>query len=409
MSEKRHSSIGIHGLQAHEGAHGVRRLQLLGQTRRYALLGLGVLGVGAAIVLGLRVVRAYALDEVSRDQAIRYVTVVTPRANSADSLLRLPGTLQGFTEAPIYARTSGYVSRWYKDIGDHVKQGDLLAQIDAPEVEQQLNEAKANQQLAKVTFDRWEALQKRDAVSAQEFEEKRNALATATATVKRLQEQVGYSRIVAPFSGVVTRRNIDIGNLIDAGGGSRILFTLAKSDPLRVYVYVPQNYAARIHAGDQAEVSLKEMPGERFVGSIVRTAGAIDTLTRTMQVEVNLPNGDGKLLPGAYVQVAIKTRGATTESNSLTLPSNTLLFRPEGPRAGVVDAEGKARLVPVAITRELGNEIEVSGLKPEDRVIVNPPDSLVDGDTVSVVADKQETKEGKDAAEKKPAPKERAS
>ena len=280
-----------------------------------------------------------------------------------------------------------------------MKQGDLLAQIDAPEVEQQLNEAKANQQLAKVTFDRWEALQKRDAVSSQEFEEKKNTLATATATVKRLQEQVGYSRIVAPFSGVVTRRNIDIGNLVDAGGGSRILFTLAKSDSLRVYIYVPQNYAARVKAGDKAEVTLKEMPGQSFSGSIVRTAGAIDTLTRTMQVEVNLPNADSKLLPGSFVQVAIKAKTASGDSGTLTLPSNTLLFRPEGMRAAIVDADGKTHLIPVSIARELGTEIEVTGLKLEDRVIVNPPDALADGDAVSIVADK---KTDKKTDEKKP-------
>lgn len=389
MSEKRHSSIGIHGLKAHEPAHGMQRVRMLMRTRKYALIVLGVLGIGAAIVIAQRITRAYALDDISRQQATRYVNVMSPKSSSADNLLRLPGTLQGFTEAPIYARTSGYVSHWYKDIGDQVKQGDVLAQIDAPEVVQQLNEAKANLQLAQVTFERWDALQKRDAVSHQEYEEKKNALATATATVKRLQEQVGYSRIVAPFSGAVTRRNIDIGNLIDAGGGSRILFTLAKSDPLRVYVYVPQNYATLIKAGDKAEVSLQEMPGQTFAGSIVRTAAAIDPLTRTMQIEINLPNADGKLLPGAFSQVAIKSKAVSGVASALTLPSNTLLFRPEGTRAAVVDAEGKVHLTPVSITRELGNAIEVNGLKTSDRVIVNPPDSLADGDSVSVIPAKE--------------------
>lgn len=388
MSEKRHSSLGIHGLNAHSAAHGIDRVRRLKQTQKYALVALGVLGIGAAIVVGQRFAKAYALEDVSREQAMRYVTVISPKANSADNPLSLPGTLQGFTEAPIYARTSGYVSRWHKDIGDQVKQGELLAQLEVPEVEQQLNEAKANLQLAQATFERWDALRKRDAVSNQEFEEKRNTLATATANVKRLQEQVGYSRIVAPFSGVVTRRNIDIGNLVDAGGGSRVLFTLAKSDPLRVYVYVPQSYASRVRTGDKADVSLREMPGETFSGSIVRTAGAIDTVTRTMQVEVNLPNKDGRLLPGAYVQVNIKVKGGGSASEALTLPSNTLLFRPEGIRAAVVDADGKARLKPVTIVRELGTSIEVNGLKVEDKVIVNPPDSLADGDSVSVVPEK---------------------
>jgi RND family efflux transporter MFP subunit len=307
--------------------------------------------------------------------------------------------LQGTIEAPIYARSSGYVSKWYKDIGDRVRQGDLLAQIDAPEIVQQLNEAKAaqaqsvtNLQLAKSTFDRWDALRKRDAVSQQELDEKRNALAVAVAadnsskaTVQRLQDQVGFSRVIAPFDGVITRRNIDIGNLIDAGGGTRVLFTMAKSDTLRAYVYVPQNYASQIKVGAKADVTLKEMPGQTFEASIARTAGAIDTVTRTLQVEISLPNKDGRLLPGSYVQVAIKTKGAA--GDSVTVPSNVLLFRPEGPRAAVVGADGKVHLQPVTIGRELGVDVELSsGVKASDRLIVNPADSLNEGDTVNVAA-----------------------
>ena len=385
MSENRHSSIGIHGLHAHESAHGVHRIHMLKRTRNYALIGLCVLGLGAAAIVGQRIARAHTLADVSQQQATRYVNVTVPKPSNGDSQLRLPGTLQGFTEAPIYARSSGYVSRWYKDIGDQVKKGDLLALIDTPEVEQQLNEAKANLQLAQATFDRWESLRKRDAVSQQEFDEKRNTLATATATVKRLQDQLGYSRVVAPFSGVVTRRNIDIGNLIDAGGGARILFTLAQSDPLRVYVYVPQTYVSSIKAGDKAEISLKEIPGRVFEGNIVRTAGAIDTATRTMQVEVNLANKDGKLLPGAYAEVAIKTKSVGTSGATAILPGNTLLFRPEGTLVAMVSGDGKAHLVPVHIVRELGSDIEVSGVNSDGKVIVNPPDSLADGDAVSVI------------------------
>ncbi|HTJ96383.1 MAG TPA: efflux RND transporter periplasmic adaptor subunit [Rhodocyclaceae bacterium] len=395
MSQNRHSSIGIHGQPA--GAKGIHRLRLLKSTQKYALGVLVVLGIGAAIVIGLRVAKAAALAETSREQATRYVNVVTPKPAPADSQLRLPGTLQGIIEAPIYARTNGYLSRWYKDIGDTVKQGDLLAQIDTPEVAQQLIEAKSNQQLAQSTFERYDALQKRDAVSRQEFEEKKNTLATATATVKRLQEQLGYSRIVAPFSGVITRRNVDIGNLVDAGSGTKLLFTLAKTDALRVYVYVPQNYAAQIKAGNKAVVSLKESPGQTFDASIVRTAGAIDTTTRTLQVEVNLPNKEGKLLPGAYVQVAIKAKGG--EASSLTVPSNTLLFRPEGPRVAVVDANGKVKLQPVVIGRELGVDIELaSGVKVGDQLIINPSDSLNDGDAVSVVAAKDKDAKPADKA-----------
>lgn len=399
MTQDRHSSIGIHGLHAHEGAHGFNRIKLLKRMQRVALIILGVLLVGGLIVMGLRFAKGGALAETSREQQTRYVSVVSPKSSAEDNMLNLPGTLQGSIEAPIYARTSGYVSRWYKDIGDQVKQGDLLAQIDAPEIVQQLNEAKAaqaqaetNLQLAKSTFDRWDALRKRDAVSQQDLDEKRNALAvaqaaqtSAKATVQRLQDQVGFSRIVAPFSGVITRRNIDIGNLIDAGGGSRVLFTMAKSDALRVYVYVPQNYAPQVKTGNKADVTLRELPGQSFTGTIARTAGAIDPLTRTMQVEISLPNPDGKLLPGAYAQVAIKATGAANQT-ALTVPSNTLLFRPEGLRVAVVGEGGKVRLQAVTISRELGTQVELgSGVTTQDKLIVNPADSLNEGDIVSVV------------------------
>jgi RND family efflux transporter MFP subunit len=351
-------------------------------------------------VIGLRIAKGGALAETSREQQARYVSVIQPKGADENSVLRLPATLQGSIEAPIYARTSGYVSRWFKDIGDQVKKGELLAQIDTPEVAQQLNEAKASQvqaitnlQLAKSTFDRWDALRKRDAVSQQELDEKRNALAvaqatdtSARATVQRLQDQLNYSRIVAPFSGVVTRRNIDIGNLVDAGGSARLLFTLAKSDPLRVYVYVPQSYAPQVKVGNKAEVTLRELPDQTFTGTITRTAGAIDTLTRTMQVEINLANPDGKLLPGAYAQVAIKAKGGS--ASAMTVPSNTLLFRSQGIRVAVVGTDGKVHLQPVTIGRELGIDVELSsGVTPQDRLIVNPADSLNEGDMVNVADD----------------------
>jgi RND family efflux transporter MFP subunit len=401
MSENRHSSIGIHGLHAHEAAHGFNRIKMLKRMHRVVLLILAVLLIGAVIVVALRFAKGSALAETSKEQQTRYVTVISPKSADGNNVLTLPGTLQGSIEAPIFARTSGYVAKWYKDIGDQVKQGDLLAQIDTPEVVQQLNEAKANLQLAQATFERWDAPRKRDAVSQQEFDEKQNTLATARATVQRLQDQVNYSRIVAPFAGVITRRNIDIGNLVDAGGGSRVLFTLAKSDPLRAYVYVPQNYATQVKTGDKVDVTLREMPGQTFTATIARTAGAIDTLTRTMQVEITLPNRDGKLLAGSYVQVAIKTKGG--EGGGLIVPSNVLLFRPEGLRAAVVDANGKVHLQPVKIGRELGQEVELStGVTANDRLIVNPADSLNEGDVVSVAASTDE-QTGKSPAPAKPA------
>jgi multidrug efflux system membrane fusion protein len=412
MTEERHANIGIHGLQAHGGARGIQRLYLLGRVQKFALLLVCVLIIGAAIVIGLRFAKASELAGVSKQQAMRYVTVVNPRDAAVDNLLRLPGTLQGAIEAPIYARTNGYVTRWVKDIGDPVKRGDLLALIDTPEVAQQLNEAKATQaqavtnlQLAKSTFERWDALRKRDAVSQQDLDEKRNTLAVAVAadnsakaTVQRLQDQLGYSRVIAPFDGIVTRRNIDIGTLIDAGGGARVLFTMAKSDPLRVHIYVPQGYSTQIKTGDKVGITLTEIPGKVFEGSIARTAGAIDTLTRTLQVVVDLPNPNGELLPGAYVQVVVKANGSG--AGALTIPSNALLFRPEGTRVAIVN-DGKVHLQPVVIGRELGVDVELaSGVKAQDKLIINPSDSLSEGDAVSVIAPKAAKPADSNAASK---------
>ena len=398
MSEDRHVSIGIHGLQPHAAASGIRRLHLYRRAKWIAALLILILLIGAAIVVGLRLARATELDAAARSQSQSFVTVVSPKHAVGASTLALPGTLQGAVEAPIYARTSGYVQRWYKDIGEPVKQGDLLAQLAVPEVAQQLLEARAaqdsaatNAQLAKSTLVRYEALRLRDAVSQQELDERRNTAALASATqaataasVRRLQELVAYSRITAPFSGVVTKRNIDIGTLIDAGSNSKILFTVAQVDPLRVYVYVPQVYASQVRVGDRTEITFKEQPGKIYVGKIMRSAGAIDPVTRTLQVEISLPNGDGKLLAGAYAQVAIKGLAATTEA--VTVPGNALLFRPEGPRLALVDRDGKVRLQAVTISRELAGAVEISdGVKLQDRVIINPADSVATGDVVKVV------------------------
>lgn len=398
MSEDRHASIGIHGLHPHAAAHGIRRLQLYRRAKWIAVFLILMLLIGAAIVIGLRLARATELESAARSQSQSFVTVISPKRAGAAPMLALPGTLQGAIEAPIYARTAGYVQRWYKDIGEPVKQGDLLAQLAVPEIAQQLLEARAaqdqaatNAQLAKNTLARYETLRLRDAVSQQELDERRNTAALASATqaataasVRRLQELVGYGRITAPFAGVVTKRNIDIGTLIDAGSNSKILFTVAQVDPLRVYVYVPQAYAAQVKVGNSTEITFKEQPGKIYVGKIIRSAGAIDPVTRTLQVEISLPNAEGKLLAGAYAQVAIK--GLSSSIEAFTVPGNTLLFRPEGPQLAVVDRDGKVRLQAVKISRELAGAVEVSdGVTLQDRVIINPADSLANGDIVKVV------------------------
>lgn len=393
---QRHSSIGIHGLHQHEGAHNIKRIRLLRRARWAALGVLLVLGAGAALVMTERAAQAKALAASTQENAKVHVYVVSPRPGRGQQTLQLPGSLQGYIETPIYARSSGYVKQWFKDIGARVNKGELLAEIATGEIEQQLAEARANRaqvqsnlQLARTSFERWQGLRQRDAVSQQELDERQNTLklvqanlAASEAVVQRLELQLSYNRIVAPFSGVVTKRNIDVGSLVDAGNGGapKLLFTLSQTDVLRLYVSAPQSVAPRIKAGQEAQVTLSELPGQTFTGKVVRTAGAIDPATRTLQVEINLPNPDGKLLPGSYVQVALQAAGA--DRPVLTVPNNGLLFRPEGTLVATV-VDGKVQLKKVTLGRDLGVRIEIqNGLSPQDKLIINPPDSLAEGDAV---------------------------
>jgi RND family efflux transporter MFP subunit len=369
---------------------------MLLRARRATILIAVLLALGAAGTVIGRVVRMRDLQATTQLQARTYVSTTRIEPGKGGETLALPGTLQGFIESPIYARTSGYLLHWHRDIGARVQKGELLAELDTPEVDQQLAQATATREqaassmeLAKSSAERWESLRLRDAVSQQELDERRSAfaqaqasLAAADANVRRLHDLEGFKRIVAPFSGVVTRRNVDVGDLIDAGNGgvSRALFTLAQTDPLRVYVYVPQTYAGLVRVGETIAVTQSEMPGVRFRGTVSRTAGAIDTGTRTLQVEVSLPNHEGRLLPGAYVQLDLPVGN----SNNLLAPSNSLLFRPEGPRVATVDADGRVHLQPVTIGRDFGQSVELlSGIQVGDQLILNPADSLAEGDLVN--------------------------
>jgi RND family efflux transporter MFP subunit len=368
----------------------VRRAKIL----TIAVLALLVLAGGRTVFS--RISNARALESGVAERNKQYVRVTAPKAGAAEQTVVLPGTLQGYVQAPISARASGYLKKWHKDIGSRVKQGELLAEIETPEIDQQLSQAMAARQqaassleLARSTLERWEGLRKRDAVSQQELDERRSAdaqaranLAAADANVERLRQLEGFKRVLAPFSGVITRRNVDVGDLIDAGGGAgRALFLLSQTDPLRVYVNVPQSYSQLVRAGQQVVVTQAELRGENFKGEILRTAASIDAVTRTMQVEIRLPNADGKLLPGAFVQVAL----ALSASGALTIPTNVLLFRPEGPRVAAVGADGKVSLRAVKIGRNFGEAIEVlDGLASTDQLVLNPSDSLNDGDTVVI-------------------------
>ena len=343
---------------------------------------------------------ARALESSATEHAVQYVKTAVPARPAEGQTLALPGTLQGFVQSPISARASGYLKRWTKDIGSRVQKGELLAEIETPEIDQQLSQAVAAREqaasglgLARSTQARWEALRQKDVVSQQDLDERRGAVASATANlaaadanVQRLKQTEGFKRVLAPFAGVITRRNVDVGDLIDAGagGGGRALFLLAQTDPLRVYINVPQAYAQLIKAGQPAVVTQAELRGQSFKGQVARSSGAIDTTTRMMQVEVALPNPDGTLLPGAYVQVSLPLAA----SQSLTVPANALLFRAEGTRVAVVDDKGRVTLRPVTIGRNYGPTVEVlDGLAATDRMVLNPSDSLAEGDQVSIAKD----------------------
>jgi RND family efflux transporter MFP subunit len=298
-------------------------------------------------------------------------------------------------QTPISARASGYLKRWTSDIGSNVALGQLLAEIESPEIDQQLAQAVAAREqlvatlaLARSTADRWEGLRRKDVVTQQDLDERRSAAAqaqanldAAEANVQRLRLLEGFKRVTAPFSGVITRRNVEVGDLIDP---SRPLFTLAQVHTLRVTVNVPQAYAQLIKPGQPVTVSQAELRGLRFGARIVRSAGAIDAATRTLPVEISLPNPERVLLPGAYVQVSLPLQASQT----LLVPTNTLLFRAEGSLVGAVDTKGKVTLKPVTVGRNLGTEVELlDGVVETDRLVMNPPDWLASGQTVVIAPD----------------------
>ncbi len=399
MTKERHSTIGRHADDAHV-VHHPHRGPILKRARLISASILVLLAAGAAINVGFRIAHAHALEKSNADEGKVYVLTATPKSSGAGQALTLPGTLQGMIESPIYARSTGYVLRWNTDIGAKVNKGDVLAVIATPEVDQQLAQAVAARDqsassldLAKTSAERWEALRKKDAVTQQEMNERTSAytqaqasLAAAEANVKRLRELEQFKNVTAPFTGVVTHRNVEVGDLVDvANGGTsgRALFTMSQIDPLRVYVYVPQSFSQRIKIGDKVKVTQTELAGQSFDGSVVRTAGAIDAATRTLQIEVDLPNHEGKLLAGSYVQVALPINGTST---ALIVPSNVVLYRPDGTKIAIIDTAGHVKLHLVAIGHDLGNTLEIlSGLTATDTMVLNPPDSLADNDAVTVM------------------------
>jgi RND family efflux transporter MFP subunit len=366
--------------------------------------GLTIGGIVVAILLAAAIfegIQSRAKDRSRLDQATETAAIPTvfttkPSGGSAAQEITLPGNTQAFTDTPIYARTSGYLRHWYADIGAHVRKGQLLADIETPELDQQLLQAqaellsvKANMDLAQTTSVRWQGLLEKHAVSKQETDQvvsdyaaKQAAYASSQANVRRLQELQSYERVLAPFDGIITARNTDIGALIGTGSGStpKELFHEAAVGKLLVYVAVPEVYADSIRDGQKVTITQDANPGQVIEGTISRNSNAIDQTSRTLNVQVSVDNASGQLKPGAYVFVHMKL--PSTGAHTFTIPSNTLLFRAEGLRVGVV-RDNVVTLVPITIGHDFGGTVEVtSGLSPDDQIVLDPSDSLISGTKV---------------------------
>ncbi|URL58253.1 efflux RND transporter periplasmic adaptor subunit [Luteibacter flocculans] len=367
-----------------------RRLRLAGIIVAIVVLAIVVAGVAT------RANDSRKLREWTDQQAVPTVSVVTPEGGQGGGELNLPGRLAAYTRAPIFARTSGYLKYWKADIGQKVKAGDVLAEIETPDLDQQLLQAKAdlasaraNEALAQTTAKRWQAMRDSDSVSKQEVDEKvgdydaKHALAQAAqANLERIEALKGFAKLVAPFDGVVTARETDVGALINAGGGGQELFVISDVRKLRLYVNVPQNYAPSIQQGATVKLTVPEYPGQTFKGTIEASSSAINAASGTTLVQVLVDNSDGKLLPGGY---ASATFDLPANASLLRVPASALVFDDKGLRVAVVDRDNKVTFKPVTIARDFGKTVQLgSGLAAGDRLIESPPDGLADGDTVRI-------------------------
>jgi RND family efflux transporter MFP subunit len=384
MTEQRHAHQGLPEFHLHGPDHDLSRRGVLRKVKIVTFVVLLMMGLGLGKTLFVRASNAEVLAARAIENTKLNVLVVKPSTtlSNASARLALPGTLLGINEAQIYARVNGYVQKWFKDIGESVKKGDTLAVLDIPEINKQVEEATANFQLAKTAYERWKRLRAEDAVSQQELDEKTALFRQTEAVLKRLRDQQSFGTIVAPFDGTITRRNVNMGDLVNSGnvGTPQSLFTIAHTDKLHVYVYVPQDRASLVRVGDEVDIYLANAPEKAVKGRIARTAGAIDTNSRTMQVDVEVPNAEKALMPGSYVEVALKI----APSNNLIIPTNTLIFGSGGPYvARVVDGKIEKRKVAVGI--DYGLQVEVkSGVSADDSLIVNPLDSITDGQPVVI-------------------------
>jgi RND family efflux transporter MFP subunit len=363
----------------------------------FLVLAAGALGYFIYNGIHARVSADSTLKQETQKLAVPTVAVVRPQLSAPAEEVVLPGNIQAFTDTPIYARTNGYLKHWYADIGAHVNVGQILADIETPEIDQQIQQARAdlataeaNLALAESTATRYQFLLRTDSVSKQETDEKVGDLSAKKAivdsarfNVKRLEQTQGFQKIYAPFDGVITARNTDIGALIDSGANApgKELFHESATGTLRVYVNVPQVYSRAAMPGATADLTFNEFPGRRFTGKLVRTTGAIDPTSRTLLTEVDVDNTSGELLAGSYASIHLKL---ASKVRALTIPVNALLFRSEGLRVAVV-RDGHAQLIPFTMGRDFGNQVEVvGGINPSDSVVINPSDSLTSGTEVKI-------------------------
>jgi RND family efflux transporter MFP subunit len=404
MANQSHSKTpgGRNSMNASEGTPGKGSRGRSAAAMLIAVVVVGLL-VATGIVPRLRSRKALAAE--TSELAAPTVLVIQPKRGAPSQEILLPGNIQAFVDASIYARTNGYLKRWYFDIGSYVKQGQLLAEIESPEVDQQLSQAQAdlgtateNLHLSQITSSRFSDLIKQDAVSQQDTDNatsdlaaKNTALKSAQANVDRLKQLVSFEKVYAPFDGVVTARNTDIGQLIDSGasgGQARSLFQIAAINKLRVFISVPQIYSQAATPGLTADLSFAEFPGRRFQGKLVRTSRSIDPTARTLNVEVDVDNSKGELFPGAYTEVHLKLKEGIP---TMTIPVSALLFRREGLRVVVARRDNTAELLPVTLGRDFGDFAEITtGLTGQERIISNPPDSIIDGERLNIQTEKQQ-------------------
>jgi RND family efflux transporter MFP subunit len=363
------------------------------------ILAIALIMVGAVVVFGIRsrISAASVVREKTLEQAIPSVAVIHPKRGDLKEEISLPGNIMAFVDAPVYARTSGYLKKWYTDIGTRVKTGQLLAEIDSPEIDQQLSQgkaqldtARANLKLAEITMNRDLGMMK-DAIPRQDvdnavgaYEAGKATVESQAANVKHLEQLVAFEKVFAPFDGLITARNTDIGQLVNAGNGgaAQELFRISATDKLRIFISVPQSYSQAAIPGVSANLTLIESPGRHYVGRVARNTGSIDPTTRTLLTEVDIDNASGQLMPGAYAEVHLKLPAATA---ALVVPVTALIFRAAGLEVAVVRNGNRAELVHVTQGRDFGTEVEItSGITAQDSVIINTPDSLTSGATVRV-------------------------